>query len=103
MNALFNAVLIVICTAVSGVLALTPAAAAAEIVSNVAPPPLRTERAPAPRDGYVWVAGHWELNGHSYAWVSGTWIAERRGAHWVVDRWDQDGAQWRYVPGHWER
>ena len=103
MNLVHNAILMTMCASASGVLALGSAAVAAEIMSEIAPPPLRLERAPAPRDGYVWGPGHWELNGHSYAWVSGTWIAERRGAHWIADRWDQTGSQWRYVPGHWER
>jgi WXXGXW repeat (2 copies) len=76
---------------------------AADIVSDVAPPALRAERAPAPRDGYVWASGHWELRGHDYAWVGGTWIAERRGAHWAADHWEQQGAQWHFLPGHWER
>ena len=78
-------------------------AQAADIVSETAPPALRTERAPAPRDGYVWAAGHWELRGHDYAWVGGTWITERRGARWAADRWEQQGSQWHFIPGHWER
>ena len=75
----------------------------AELVSDNAPPALRAERAPSARDGYVWAAGHWELRGHDYAWVSGTWIAERRGARWTADRWEQQGSQWHFIPGHWER
>jgi hypothetical protein len=78
-------------------------AQAADIVSDVAPPAPRAERAPSARDGYVWAAGHWELRGRDYSWVSGTWIAERRGAHWAADRWEQQGNQWRFIPGHWER
>jgi hypothetical protein len=76
---------------------------AAEIVSDNAPPALRSERAPAPRDGYVWAPGHWELRGHDYAWVGGTWMTERRGAHWAADRWEPVGSQWHFLPGHWER
>jgi hypothetical protein len=78
-------------------------AGAADIVSDVAPPALRAERSPPPRDGFVWAPGHWEMRGHDYAWVSGTWVAERRGAHWAADRWEQVGAQWHFLPGHWER
>jgi WXXGXW repeat (2 copies) len=77
--------------------------AAADLVSDMPPPAARLERAPSPRDGFVWGAGHWELSGHNYVWVSGTWIAERRGAHWIADHWDQDGSHWRFVPGHWQR
>jgi hypothetical protein len=102
MNAVRKAVLTAIC--LSGAMFVRVAAsAAADVMSDVAPPPPRVERAPAARDGYVWGGGHWELSGHSYTWVSGTWIPERRGAHWVVDRWDPVGSQWHYVPGHWER
>ena len=102
MNAVCNAVLMTI--GLSAAMLLSPAASAgADVVSDAAPPALRAERAPAPRDGYVWGAGHWELNGHNYVWVSGTWIPERRGAHWIADHWDSVGSQWRYVPGHWER
>jgi WXXGXW repeat (2 copies) len=77
-------------------------AGAADIVSDVAPPELRAERAPALRDGYVWAPGHWEWRHHDYVWVGGTWIAERRGAHWSADHWEQVGAQWHFVPGRWE-
>jgi hypothetical protein len=77
--------------------------AASEIITDTAPPPLRAEHAPPPRDGYVWGPGHWEWNRHSYVWVSGTWIVERRASRWVADRWEPAGTQWRYIPGHWER
>jgi hypothetical protein len=103
MNLVQNAVLMTFCAVASGLFALSPGSAATDALSDVAPPPLRTERAPPPRDGYVWGAGHWELSRNNYVWVSGTWIPERRGAHWIADHWDQTGAQWRYVPGHWER
>jgi hypothetical protein len=84
-------------------LGASAAFAETDIVSNVAPPPARAERAPPPRDGYIWGAGHWEWRGHAYSWVSGTWISERRGAHWTPDRWEQQGEQWHFLPGHWER
>jgi hypothetical protein len=66
------------------------------------PPPAREERAPAPRDGYVWAPGYWDWNGHAYSWVPGRFIFERRGAHWIPDRWDQVGSHWERVNGHWE-
>ena len=84
-------------------LLLAAAAAEAEIVSDMAPPPDKTEHAPAARDGYVWNQGHWEWTGHSYAWVAGTWIASRPKARWVADHWDEVGTQWHFVAGHWER
>ena len=66
------------------------------------PPPAREERAPAPRDGYVWASGYWEWSGRAYSWVPGRFIFEHRGAHWVPDRWDQINSQWQHVNGHWE-
>ena len=70
--------------------------------ADTAPPPAREERAPAPRDGYVWAPGYWDWGGHAYSWVSGHYVFERRGAHWVPDRWDQVGEHWQHVAGHWE-
>jgi hypothetical protein len=74
---------------------------AAEIVTDVAPPPLRAERVAA-REGYVWAPGYWQWSGSAYRWVDGSYIFERRGAHWVPDHWEQDGAHWHYLHGHWE-
>ena len=68
-----------------------------------APPPSREEQTPAPRDGYVWAAGFWDFNGHTYDWVPGHFIFQHRGAHWVPDHWDQAGAGWHRTVGHWER
>ena len=69
---------------------------------EVAPPAAHDERAPAPRDGYVWAPGYWEWSGSAYSWVSGRFVYAHRGAHWVPDRWDQVGSQWQHVNGHWE-
>jgi hypothetical protein len=86
----------------AGVVTPRAALAGADIVSDVPPPPVRVEHAP-PRDGYIWAPGHWDWNGHFWAWVSGSYIFDRRPAQWNPDRWEQAGTQWRYVPGHWER
>jgi hypothetical protein len=59
MNAVWNAVLMTIGLS-TGMLLPAAASAGADVVSDAAPPPLRAERAPAARDGYVWGAGHWE-------------------------------------------
>jgi len=79
---------------------LTTPSIAAEITSDVAPPPARVERF-EPRDGYIWAAGYWEWRGRSYHWVSGTYLLEHRGAHWVADRWEPVGPHWQHVAGHW--
>ena len=80
-----------------------PITALAGAAPEVAPPAPRDERAPAPRDGYVWAPGYWEWNGSAYSWVSGRFVYAHRGAHWVPDRWDQVGSQWQHVNGHWDR
>ena len=72
------------------------------IEADSAPPPPRDERAPAPRDGYVWAPGYWEWNGRAYSWVSGRFMFDHHGAHWVADRWEQAGPHWQRVAGHWE-
>lgn len=39
-----------------------------------APPPLIVEEY-GPRQGYVWVQGHWRWNGHRYVWIRGHYRA----------------------------
>jgi WXXGXW repeat (2 copies) len=97
MNAISRAMLITLCLAAG-----SSGTVYAGSDADVAPPPAREERAPAPRDGYVWASGHWDWNGHAYSWVSGRYIYEHRGAHWVADRWDQVGSHWQRVAGHWD-
>jgi hypothetical protein len=103
MNLARIALLTAVCLA-DGILLLkvTPAVAA-EILADIAPPPVRAENMGHPRDGYVWAPGHWDWNGQAYHWVSGSWIVEHGKAHWIADQWEPAGTQWRYVPGHWER
>jgi hypothetical protein len=103
MNLARIALVAVVCFADCVVLLRAAPAMAAEIISDVAPPPPRTENIGHPRDGYVWAAGHWDWNGRAYQWVSGSWIVEHGKAHWIADRWEPTGARWRYIPGHWER
>jgi WXXGXW repeat (2 copies) len=75
---------------------------AAEIYADDAPPPPRTERMPQPRDGLVWVPGHWEWSGKSYYWVDGSWLVERRRQHWVPAQWERAGDKWHFLAGHWD-
>jgi hypothetical protein len=92
-----------VCLADGVLLLRTAPAMAAEIITDVAPPPPRIENMGHPRDGYVWAAGHWEWNGQAYRWISGGWIVEHGKAHWIADQWEPVGNQWRYVQGHWQR
>jgi hypothetical protein len=100
MNAISRAMLIALCLSAGEI--GTSSMASAGDGADAAPPPAREERAPAPREGYVWAPGYWDWNGRAYSWVSGHYIFERRGAHWVPDRWDQVGSRWQHVNGHWE-
>jgi hypothetical protein len=104
MNAVRKALLLIpVATyVVGGALVMPSAASAASSVSDVAPPPPRIENVPH-RDGYVWAAGHWEWNGKSWTWTTGSYLVEQRHAQWIPDGWEPAGAQWRFVPGHWER
>jgi hypothetical protein len=102
MKSIAKGLFIMLCLSAGEMGTLAVASAGAGVETDVAPPPARDERAPAPRDGYVWAPGYWEWSGHAYTWVSGRYIFERRAAHWVPDRWDQVGTHWQHVNGHWE-
>jgi hypothetical protein len=102
MNLARIALLVTVCLA-DGIFLLKAAPAlAADVIADIAPPPLRNETVGHPRDGYLWAAGHWEWSGQSYRWVGGQWIVAHGRAHWIPDQWEPLGSQWRYVPGHWE-
>ena len=81
---------------------LNTAAHAAEIYTDDAPPPPRTERMPHPHDGMVWAPGHWEWSGKAYYWIEGSWLVERRKQHWVPAQWERAGDKWHFLPGHWD-
>jgi hypothetical protein len=98
-----KALLVLLFFGAGGMGTATAALATPAIDADTAPPPAREERAPAPRDGYVWAPGYWDWNGHGYFWVAGRFIFEHRGARWVADRWEQAGSHWQHVNGHWER
>jgi hypothetical protein len=102
MNVVRKALAVVMGLAFGGIIASTSAFSAASVVSDIPPPPVRVENVGS-RAGYIWAPGHWEWNGRSYAWVSGSYIFDRRPAKWSPDHWEQEGAQWHYIPGHWER
>jgi hypothetical protein len=103
METIRNPLMVLIGLSACALLGPSPASAGPDVLSDVAPPPDRAERAPAPRDGYDWRGGHWEWTGRFYKWVSGTWVTAHRGAHWATDRWDQVGTQWHFTPGHREQ
>lgn len=79
------------------------ARASVTIYADIAPPPLRAERMPPPRHGYVWVPGHWGWAHQRYVWHRGSWIPARHGYRYEPPRWERDGHRWRYRDGRWGR
>jgi hypothetical protein len=53
------------------------------VVVEMAPPPLRAEDVPAPREGYFWSPGYWSYNGTTYVWIDGRILPEQAG--WIND------------------
>jgi hypothetical protein len=80
-----------------------PSMAAVGVYVNVAPPPERSERVPAPRRGYVWSPGYWNWQGKRHVWVKGSWVRERRGYSYQPHRWVERDGRWYLERGHWER
>lgn len=84
-------------------LAFTSAHAQTElsiVVSN-APPPLRYESLPPPRQGHVWAPGYWRWDGHRYIWRAGHWEVLRRGYQYQTPVWQEYRGGWRFAPGGW--
>jgi hypothetical protein len=102
MNAARKKLLATMWLVLGGTITSGTASAGTHDVSEVAPPPTRIENVP-PRQGFIWAPGHWEWNGHSYAWLSGNYIYEQRYAKWIPDHWEQVGSKWRHIAGRWER
>lgn len=72
-----------------------------DIIVNVAPPPVRVERVPVPRVGFVWVPGYWDYRGHKHHWIRGAWVRERPGYYYHPHRWVEVDGRWHMRPGAW--
>lgn len=83
--------------------ASAPSAAAVDIYVQQAPPPLRAERVPPPRRGYMWTPGHWDWRGHRHVWVSGTWMRDRPGYRYNQPNWVERDGRWHMERGGWAR
>jgi hypothetical protein len=82
---------------------ITVPAISAVVIVREAPPPLRAERVPAPRRGYVWAPGHWEWRNHHHAWVGGTWLRARHGYAYRAPTWQERDGRWAMSRGTWVR
>jgi hypothetical protein len=88
------------------VLGAFPAMSAVEYSSievEAAPPPLRTEVTPAPREGYVWIPGYWDYRDRGYTWVDGHFESARPGYVYVAPRYEEREGRWRMYAGGWDR
>lgn len=88
----------------AGLLGLSAAAYAAEVIVRVAPPAPQSVvvlgRAPGPK--YVWIGGYHTWNGNRYVWVAGRWALPPRGMTvWVAPRWAPRKGGYVFVAGRW--
>ena len=93
-------------SAFAGALALSTAALAATNFSvqlNVGPPASIYEAVPAPRPGYVWAPGYWDVKSNRHVWVSGHWERQRHGYYYAEPRWTQHGNKWTLERGQWNK
>lgn len=81
----------------------TSASAQVGVYFDVAPPPPRHEVVPAPRRGYVWAPGYWDLKGRRHVWRPGHWERVRRGYHYAEPTWAQRDGRWYLERGRWAR
>ena len=77
--------------------------ASVSINIGTAPPPLRYERVPPPRHGYVWAPGYWGWNGYQHVWTQGHWVHARPGYIYQRPQWRQDHGRWHLNEGRWQQ
>jgi hypothetical protein len=82
---------------------VTAIPAQAQIIVDIAPPPLRYEVVPSARAGYVWEQGYWRWNGRRHVWVAGHWERARPGYAYVAPRWYERDGRWYYSERRWDR
>ncbi len=91
-----------------GVLLSFSAAAGAQIVVRIGPPPPPVNETvpPAPNDhpNYAWQKGYYKYDGERYVWVPGRYVeAPYEHATWVEGHWVERDGGWIWVDGHWAR
>ena len=75
-------------------------------------PPVATDVYYEPREGYVYVNGHYNWAGGRWAWEPGSYIAERpnqvfiqgywNGGRWYGGRWEAGRPGYVHTGGYWE-
>jgi len=73
------------------------------VIVREAPPPIIVERRPPlPGQGYIWIEGYWNWNGHKYDWQRGRWaVPPHARSVWVAPRYEKHEKGYRYMPGQW--
>lgn len=92
-----------LCASILGVATPLVAAAATVIYFNAPPPPARYEAVPAPRRGYTWSSGYWNMKGKKHHWQAGHWERERKGYHFTQPAWTQHDNRWELQRGRWNK
>ncbi len=77
--------------------------ARAQIIIDVAPPPVQYETMPPPRAGLVWESGYWRWNGRRHVWVAGHWERARPGYAYSGPNWVERDGRWHYNGRRWDR
>ena len=76
------------------------------VIAPREPPALQVETPPPPpREGEIWVAGHWrwEPGAANFVWVHGHFAEPPRPrAAWMPGRWAPTGGGWVFEEGRWE-
>lgn len=81
----------------------TTASADVAIYLNTAPPPPRYEPVPAPRHGYTWSSGYWNVKGQRHEWQAGHWEKDRTGYQLAQPTWTQHDNRWQLERAHWNK
>lgn len=103
----------VLLVALSACAVPSPAPAPALLPADVASMPLVRQQADPPQpllehpgqppaNGYVWIAGRWDLADGRYRWQPGNWAAPRPGHVWQPHVWRLAGDRWLQEGGRWE-
>jgi YXWGXW repeat-containing protein len=72
-----------------------------DLFLNFGPPAAPYEYVPAPRAGWSWVPGYWDLRHGRHYWVAGHWMRHRPGYYYQPARWVDNGSRWYYHRPYW--
>lgn len=99
-----KSLVVALCLASLGTIAV-PMTASADVAVyfNSAPPAPRHESIPAPRKGYEWSSGYWNVKDNRHVWQNGHWEKHRTGYTLTQPTWTQHDDKWQLERGHWNK